>query len=197
MSEMQKHWDIRAALNFMLGGAGAGLMVWAALAQTRSPYPVLLSLMLVGGGLFSVWLEIGRRLRALHVFFNPFTSWMTRESFAALLLFAFGLASLVKPAFLPAAAVAAAAFLYCQARILRAAKGIPAWRTPWVVPLIVVSGLAEGAALLLVLQGGLAGIPVLAAGGWLKYSLITRRARKQAPALPRMPVRGARQEESA
>jgi phenylacetyl-CoA:acceptor oxidoreductase subunit 2 len=192
VNEVQKHWDIRAALNFMLGGAGAGLMIWAALMQVRSPYPVALSLSLVATGLLAVWLEIGRKLRALHVFFNPFTSWMTRESFAALLLFSLGLASLLDDVFLPGTAIAAAAFLYCQARILRAAKGIPAWRAPWVVPLIVVSGLAEGGALLLLLQGSFAGIPVLAAGWWVKFSLITRRAHKQAPRLPRLPVRGAR-----
>jgi phenylacetyl-CoA:acceptor oxidoreductase subunit 2 len=192
MSQVQKHWDVRAALNFMLGGAGAGLMIWTALMQVRSPYPVALSLALVAAGLFAVWLEIGRKLRALHVFFNPFTSWMTRESFAALLLFTLGLASLMDASFLPAAAIAAGAFLYCQARILRAAKGIPAWRTPWVVPLIVISGLAEGGALLLLLQGNVAGIPVLAAGAWVKYALITRRAHKQTPRLPRLPVRGTR-----
>jgi phenylacetyl-CoA:acceptor oxidoreductase subunit 2 len=97
---------------------------------------------------------------------------------------------------LPAAAIAAGAFLYCQARILRAAKGIPAWRTPWVVPLIVISGLAEGGALLLLVQGSFTGIPVLAAGAWIKYSLVRRRAHKQAPRLPRLPVRGTRQEET-
>ena len=29
---IQQHWDARAALNFMLGGAGAGLLIAAALA---------------------------------------------------------------------------------------------------------------------------------------------------------------------
>jgi phenylacetyl-CoA:acceptor oxidoreductase subunit 2 len=38
-------------------------------------------------------------------------------------------------------------FVYCQARILRAARGIPAWREPLTVPLIVLSGLTEGAGL--------------------------------------------------
>jgi phenylacetyl-CoA:acceptor oxidoreductase subunit 2 len=196
MNQVQEHWDARAALNFMLGGAGAGLMIWAAVMQVRSPYPVALSLALVAAGLFAVWLEIGRKARALHVFFNPFTSWMTRESFAALLLFTLGLASLLDASLLPAAAIAAGAFLYCQARILRAAKGIPAWRTPWVVPLIVISGLAEGGALLLLVQGSFTGIPVLAAGAWIKHSLVRRRAHKQAPRLPRLPVRGTRQEET-
>jgi phenylacetyl-CoA:acceptor oxidoreductase subunit 2 len=146
---LQRHWDARAALNFMLGGAGAGLMIWAALMQVRSPYPIALSLALVATGLFAVWLEIGRKLRALHVFFNPFTSWMTREAFVAVLLFPLGVGSIFVPQALPAAALAALAFLYCQARILRAAKGIPAWRAPEVVPLIVFSGLAEGAGLAL------------------------------------------------
>ena len=192
MSSIQKHWDVRAALNFMLGGSGAGLMIWTALLKVGSPYPVALSLALVGAGLLSVWLEIGRKLRAAHVFFNPFTSWMTRESFAALALFILGGAALVYPELRVGAAIMAGAFLYCQARILRAAKGIPAWRTPLVVPLIVLSGLAEGAALLLLFDANFLGLPVLAAGWWIKFSLITRRARKQAPALPRLPVRGTR-----
>jgi hypothetical protein len=65
-----------------------------------------------------------------------------------------------------------------------------------VVPLIVISGLAEGGALLLLVQGSFTGIPVLAAGAWIKYSLVRRRAHKQAPRLPRLPVRGTRQEET-
>ena len=43
------------------------------------------------------------------------------------------------------AAALALAFIYCQARMLQAAKGIPAWREPLLVPLMVVTGLAEGA----------------------------------------------------
>ena len=87
----QTNWDWRAAGNFMLGGTGAGLMIGLALVQNQSPYPVILALLLVAGGLGAVWLEIGRKLRAIHVFFNPQTSWMTRESFAAVLVFGFGL----------------------------------------------------------------------------------------------------------
>ena len=90
---IQQHWDVRAALNFMLGGMGAGLMAATALAYPDDPVPVLLSLGLIAAGLAAVWLEIGRKLRAVNVFFNPFTSWMTRESFAALLAFALGAAA--------------------------------------------------------------------------------------------------------
>jgi phenylacetyl-CoA:acceptor oxidoreductase subunit 2 len=133
----------------MLGGAGSGLMVALGMVGAESPIPVMLSLALIAVGLGAVWLEIGRKLRALHVLFNPFTSWMTREAFVAVLLFPLGLGSIFVPAALPGAAIAALAFLYCQARILRAAKGIPAWRAPEVVPLVVATGLAEGAGLAL------------------------------------------------
>lgn len=151
MNWLQRHWDARAAANFMLGGAGSGLML-AALFVADPLVAVVLSLVLIASGLTAVWLETGRKLRALHVFFNPSTSWMTRESFAAVLLFALGISFIAarEPVLLYAAALAAFAFLYCQARILRASKGIPAWRAPEVVPLIALTGLAEGAGIALV-----------------------------------------------
>ena len=52
-------------------------------------------------------------------------------------------------ALLTVAAVLAVGFLFCQAMILQQAKGIPAWRANWVVPLILVTGFAEGCGLLL------------------------------------------------
>jgi phenylacetyl-CoA:acceptor oxidoreductase subunit 2 len=185
---LQAHWDARAALNFMLGGTGGGLMIAAALAYPDSRAPVLLSLVLVATGLAAVWLEIGRKLRAVNVFFNPFTSWMTRESFAAVLLFALGAGALWRPQwFLPAAALAALAFVWCQGRILRASKGIPAWRAPQVVLLIVSTALAEGAGLcllfttapLLVAWFGLA--LILRAIAWTRYAAAARSAALEAP----------------
>jgi phenylacetyl-CoA:acceptor oxidoreductase subunit 2 len=44
-------------------------------------------------------------------------------------------------------AVLALAFVYCQGRMLQGAKGIPAWREPLLSPLIVTTGLVEGAGL--------------------------------------------------
>ncbi len=147
----QKHWDWRAAGNFICGGAGTGLIVFAALSGAARPTfaaLVLAGLALVGLGLFCVWLEIGRPLRALHVFFNPRTSWMTREAFAATLLFPIGLAAAAGlPGCAWVAAALALAFVYCQGRMLQGAKGIPAWREPLLSPLIVVTGLVEGAGL--------------------------------------------------
>ena len=178
---IQQHWDARAAANFMLGGAGAGLLIAAALAYPDSRAPVLLALALIAAGLGAVWLEIGRKLRAVNVFFNPFTSWMTRESFAALLVFASGAAALWQPKpFLPLAALAALAFVFCQGRILHASKGIPAWRAPQVVLLIVSTGLAEGAGIalwfttapLLITWFGLA--ILLRAFAWSRYAAAAR-----------------------
>ena len=150
----QTNWDWRAAGNFICGGAGAGLIVFAVLSGAVGPAftgLVLAGLALVGLGLFCVWLEIGRPLRALHVFFNPRTSWMTREAFAAALLFPVGLAAAAAvPGCAWVAAVLALAFVYCQGRMLQGAKGIPAWREPLLSPLIVVTGLVEGAGLFFV-----------------------------------------------
>jgi len=188
MNWLQRHWDARAALNFMLGGAGAGLMIAAALARPENAVPIALSLALVATGLGAVWLEIGKKLRALNVFFNPMTSWMTRESFIALLLFSFGAAAIAKPApFLPLAALAALAFVYCQGRILRESKGIPAWRAPQVVLLIVSTGLAEGAGLAVLfsdapaLLAWLALAVILRAFAWTRYAAVAPSAALQGP----------------
>ena len=182
MSVPQRHWDTRAATNFVFGGAGSGLLVASALLPSVPPLAVALALMLIAVGLAAVWLEIGRKRRALHVFFNPFTSWMTRESLAALLVFLLAAAYLFSgwSATLYGAGAAAAAFLYCQARILRAARGIPAWRAPEVVPLIVCTGLAEGFGLALAFASAdlALGLFVIALAArllaWHRYYAVTR-----------------------
>jgi phenylacetyl-CoA:acceptor oxidoreductase subunit 2 len=109
-------------------------------------------------GLTCVWLELGRPLRALHVFFNPRTSWMTREAFVATLLMPAALAAAfgLLPGLQWLAAALALAFVYCQSRMLNGAKGIPAWREPLAVPLLLLTGLAEGAGLWLLVQSATA-----------------------------------------
>lgn len=187
MKGLQTHWDARAAANFMLGGAGAGLMIAAAMAYPDSRAPVALALILVAAGLGAVWLEIGKKLRAVNVFFNPFTSWMTRESCAAVVLFALGGLALWKSGFLPFAALAALAFVYCQGRILRASKGIPAWRAPQVTLLVVATALAEGAGLALFfttapLAVGWFGLAlILRAFAWTRYRNAVRAEALEAP----------------
>ena len=152
----QHNWDGRAAANFIAGGAGGGLaMALAAMALAGQAPPGWLGLVamaLVGAGLFSVWAEIGRPWRFLNVFLNPQTSWMTREALAAMAFFATGLAGVVfaMPGLIVLSGLLAGIFVYCQARIIAAATGIPAWREPAIVPLIAVTGLAEGAGLVLI-----------------------------------------------
>lgn len=161
---LQAHWDLRAATNFILGGTGSGLLISTALTAHATPgwRPFLaLGLALIAAGLGAVWLEIGRKLRAIHVFFNPFTSWMTRESFAALVVFALGGLALAlgRPWVAQAVGLAALAFAFCQGRILLASKGIPAWRTPGIVELIIATSLAEGGGLFVAITATLVATP--------------------------------------
>ncbi len=171
-STVQTSWDWRAAGNFMFGGTGSALILLFAVTFFPGNPSIVLSfvaLAIVGLGLFLVWLEIGRPKRFLHVFFNPKTSWMTREAFVAVLLFALVFLNVVtrQPVFMWLAGLSGLAFLYCQARMLRASKGIPAWRLQAIMPLITVTGLCEGASLLFLLLMAMGGGPV-----WLAYLIL-------------------------
>ena len=145
----QKHWDWKAAGNFMTGGVGPGLFAGAAIAAVTvgpSPWLGLLAMALVGLGLVLVLMKIGRPLRAISVLRQPQRSWMSREAWIAGAFFPLALAAVWTgaPALWLAAGALALVFLYCQARILEQSKGIPTWRNPRIVPLIVATGLAEG-----------------------------------------------------
>ena len=151
---LQTAWDLRAAGNFIGGGSGTGLLILTSLGAFGGLYSRVLliaGLALVGLGLFSVFLEIGRPLRALNVLLGGKRSWMTREAFVAGVLFPLGASALIWPDLAKLVWIPAVAYLYCQARILEAAKGIPTWRSPLILPLTIASGLAEGAGALLVL----------------------------------------------
>jgi phenylacetyl-CoA:acceptor oxidoreductase 26-kDa subunit len=166
---LQRSWDSRAAGNFIGGGAGTGLLIAAAAGLVVGrPYFAagILAIALISFGLSLVWLEIGRPLRALNVFFHPQTSWMSREALLALPLLAFaGAAVTIDQSVVPlppqtrqlavplafAAAALALAYLFCQARMLKASLGIPAWREPALQPVIMITGVAEGLGLFLFL----------------------------------------------
>ncbi|MCW5698996.1 MAG: 4Fe-4S dicluster domain-containing protein [Rhodospirillales bacterium] len=151
---LQRHWDWRAAGNFMCGGAGTGLAAFAAaaaLAGTAFMGFGLASLAFIATGLFCVWLEIGRPWRFINVIFNPRTSWMTREALTSGPLFVTGFAAVLFESAVLAVLTAlfGLVFLYCQARMVHAAKGIPAWREARVVLLLLVTGVVEGGGLFL------------------------------------------------
>ena len=154
-TRLQANWDWRAAGNFVFGAAGGCLLAIAAAASFPAPPPMavtLVSLALIGAGLGLVWLELGRPWRAINVFFHGETSWMTREAIVATVLFPLALLGLVAdvPGLVQAAAVAGLGYAYCQARMLQGSKGIVTWREPAVIPFMVLTGLTEGAGLLLV-----------------------------------------------
>jgi phenylacetyl-CoA:acceptor oxidoreductase subunit 2 len=173
----QSFWDARAAANFVCGGAGAGLVVAAALSGARGTalvVPLLAGLALVACGLAAVFAEIGRPLRAANVVRNPATSWMTREAIVAPLLFASGVAGAFGSlAFVATAAALALAFVYCQGRMVHAARGIPAWRAPQVPWLFVATGMAEGLGLWLALAAFLE-LRSARVAGWLGVAIIAR-----------------------
>ncbi len=166
-ARLQGFWDARAACNFIGGGTGSGLLVWAALGLFAGlPYlPAgLAGLFFVAAGLFIVWLEIGKPWRALNLFFRPQTSWMTREGIVALPLMAAAAVAVLFALRVPLglelpspvipAAIAgtlALAFLYCQIQIMHSAKGLPAWSEGRIVPLLGLSGLTEGFGVYLVI----------------------------------------------
>jgi phenylacetyl-CoA:acceptor oxidoreductase subunit 2 len=150
----QKHWDWKAAGNFICGGAGSGLFACAAIASLLYDSQWLLggtALALIALGLFLVLLKIGRPLRAIYVLRQPQRSWMAREAWIALALFPIATLAgwYATPWLVILAAFLGLSFLFCQAMILKEAKGIPAWRISAVVPLILLTGLAEGCGLFL------------------------------------------------
>jgi phenylacetyl-CoA:acceptor oxidoreductase subunit 2 len=209
-SRLQGFWDIRAACNFIGGGTGSSLLVWAAIGLIAGlPYfpAAVVGLIFVAGGLFMVWLEIGKPWRAFNLFFRPQTSWMTREGIVALPLFAVGAISVLfaldTGRLVPAAsplvpaiitAVLSLAFLYCQLRVIHSARGLPAWREPKAMPLLGLSGLTEGIGLYLLVTAVLGYLPVFMmvialtmviarAFGWHSYMMAMNRSGAPEPTM--------------
>ncbi|MCC6201698.1 MAG: 4Fe-4S dicluster domain-containing protein [Gammaproteobacteria bacterium] len=152
----QPWWDYRAAMNFMLGGMSSGLMFLAWLTHQffGLPQDAFVRLTTAAGavmavGLFFVFLKIGRKARFLNVLLRPQSSWMTRETYFVAIIFpALAVNLLVPQAWLPAViGLGGLGFLYCQAKILHASKGVPAWRAPLMPWLLTATGLLEGSGL--------------------------------------------------
>ena len=157
--KQQKYWDWKGAMNFVCGGLASGFAVMAFLLEANRPKTALSILFLIAAGvmvvgLVSLLFKIGRPTRALYAALRPGSSWMTRELWIAATFFPLVLLGLVLPALWvhDALGLVAALFLICQARILFACKGIPAWRAPLIPWLLVMSGLLEGIALYAVIE---------------------------------------------
>jgi len=157
VGKRQTFWDYRAAMNFILGGMASGFALMAYFAYCIGIADLrqlaILNLMagvIMGCGLFFVFLKIGRKLRFLNVLLRPQSSWMTRETWCVAIFYPAVLAGLFFNNFLALglASFAAFGFLVSQARILFASKGIPSWRAPYIPWMIFFSGLYEGLSLL-------------------------------------------------
>ena len=151
---LQQHWDWKASANFICGGIGSGLFVFAVMIGMHHPQALplgWLALAIMAVGLATLMLKIGKPLRAIYVLRQPRRSWMTREAWIAGLMFPLGALALwlANPPLLILSAVLAFGFLFCQGMILKNATGIPAWRSVWVLPLLLGTGFAEGGGLLL------------------------------------------------
>jgi Fe-S-cluster-containing dehydrogenase component/DMSO reductase anchor subunit len=165
----QQHWDWKAAGNFLFGGAGSGLYICTTAAALDGYPTAMLSLAALGiiaVGLLLLLFKIGRPLRFIYVLRQPQRSWMSREAWIVGAFFPVALLALwlQSNALFVVAMLLGLPFLFSQAMILKEAKGIPAWRAPLIVPLIVVTGLAEGAGLFLVATQGFAPLAPLAHG---------------------------------
>jgi phenylacetyl-CoA:acceptor oxidoreductase subunit 2 len=170
-------------MQFICGGAGAGLLLFTALASLTDPAWLwrggLPALVFVGLGLFFVWIKLGRRWRAAYVILNPRTSWMSREALFAGGMGALTLAGLAlqSPSLTLAATLFGLGYLFSQAQMFQTSRGIPAWRQPAITPLLFLTGLAEGGglfALVALLFGGAAAwttaaLLLLAAARWLAW----------------------------
>jgi hypothetical protein len=166
----QQSWDARAAGNFIGGGAGCGPARVHRTGGCTGPAARPAAARGGAAGRPGAAVRVGRDRppwRALHVLFNPTPRGCRARPLLAPLLLASAAGRCGRPCLQPLAALlAGTAFLYCQARILQAAKGIPAWREPLTVPLLVATGLAEGAGLYWAAAAWTDGIPVHT-GAWL------------------------------
>ncbi len=182
--QRQEYWDYKGAMNFVFGGFASGLavMAYASYLLNGLSGAVLSIIYAAAGlvmavGLIALLFKIGRPLRALYAFRRPQSSWMSREIYAAVAFYPLVAADLVWPSPLihGLAALAALAFLVCQARILYACKGIPAWRAPLVPWMLAATALYEGTGLTAIALGllleALPG-PAFLAGAGLALALV-------------------------
>jgi formate-dependent nitrite reductase membrane component NrfD len=152
-------WGWPAALNFALGGLGAGLYVSAVMAAGfgRSPAVIAASWLgplLVLAGFVAVATEAGRPFRGPRVLTRLQTSWMSRELWiggAFVLLVAADLAVPLR-LYRVLATLAALALALAQGYIVRRARGVTAWDVQLMPLLFLLSALISGSGLYLLIE---------------------------------------------
>nr|BAL57045.1 phenylacetyl-CoA:acceptor oxidoreductase [uncultured crenarchaeote] len=158
----QSVWGWPAWANFFLGGAGASLYIMGriAAADTAAVRGLdVLALLLVLCGLVAVYIEAGKRMRAIYAFRGAWTrmghrSWMSREAIAATVFILAGAMDLVadNTVFDIVALTAAAVYLVSQSLIPSSARLIPAWSNNAMPVLMLVTSLMAGTGLALIIS---------------------------------------------
>jgi DMSO reductase anchor subunit len=156
----QTLWGWLAVANFVAGGLGAGLYLVAAIAAgfvQRSPGLLTASAVapaLVLAGFAAGAHEAGRPGRGPRVLWRVRTSWMSRELAAggAFVVLALGEFFIPSPAQRVVAAGAAVTLAIAQGAMLRQARGVPAWSVAPMPALFLLSALASGGGLALLLE---------------------------------------------
>ncbi len=148
----QMLWGWPAALNFSLGGLGAGLYVAAVAGAGFGPSPAVtvaswLGPALVLLGFAAVAGEAGRPFRGPRVLTRINTSWMSRELWIGGVFVLLVAADLAFPLRLLRiqAVVAALLLALAQGFIVRRARGVTAWDVPLMPLYFLLSALISGA----------------------------------------------------
>jgi formate-dependent nitrite reductase membrane component NrfD len=166
--QAQREWGIRVALDFFLGGAGAGLIsvyLLAALLAGRRPLSIgvlATGAVLVIAGAILLASELGRPANAVRSFFNAGTSWMARGAVLNVLLIGLVVLLLVGDRLdaggiirlLEVLAILAAALVACYpGLVLFASRDIGLWRSPVLPLMFFVYSVTSGVSLLLIAEG--------------------------------------------
>jgi DMSO reductase anchor subunit len=159
--EKQTVWKRKAALNFILGGGGAGFYLSHTLTSMLIKedfgvrlivQPEWLSILLVSAGLVSVALEAGRPWRARYVLSRLSSSWMSREALLAAVFMLLCILQWQWPhsALQALCAACAAGLMAAQGFLLYASRAVPAWNSAVLPPLMMVSSFYAGCGLNLI-----------------------------------------------
>lgn len=146
----QALWGKLAVVNFVLGGAGAGLYVAAVVFGRAVAIASWLGPALVLAGFAAVAVEAGRPFRGARVLGRVGTSWMSRELWfgGAFAVLALSEHIVAVPGQRLLAVLAALALVLAQGFILRRARGVAAWDVAAMPLVFLASALLSGFGLL-------------------------------------------------
>jgi len=155
----QKEWKFLAALNFYLGGAGAGFYILCWIDLNRASVGAIpASFKLIGAalvilGFSGLLIKAARPARGLFILKRISSSWISREVFFGSLFVTAACYEFIHPDVFIRSVGAASAFLFAlsQALILYKARGVSGWNMPVLPPLLATGAVAKGAGVMLLL----------------------------------------------